>query len=132
MTDTQELEADRFFATKLFAGADKRSRQNLYAGVTQFIFTAVSLAFSAKESRAVLAPSVDGIHPPWLIRALRLGEHMNSIDPDAGGSDFYQSIGSRVEVRRGGLELSSFCDFKNIREIAAKNQEQRLRDSDKN
>jgi hypothetical protein len=129
MTEAQELQADSFFIDKAFAHADKRQRQDIYWGVNQFIFSIFSATFRAKigGGSAVITPSVDDVHPPWLIRALKLGERMTSLDPEAAkGNDFYEGLGSHVEIEPGGTDIGSFCAAVNLREIGAHRQQERL------
>jgi hypothetical protein len=135
ITEPKELEADAFFIEKAFANADKQQRQELYSGITQFIFTIIGTAFRAGEGgtttvgAAVVAPSIDDIHPPWVIRALKLGQRMADLDPDTPShDDFYVSLLSHVRIEAGGTEIGSLCAFENLREIAARRQQQRLQD----
>ena len=75
----------------------------------------------------MITPSVDDVHPPWLIRALKLGERMTSLDPDSPkGDTFYKGLESNVEVERGGTDIGSFCTAVNLREIGAHRQQKRL------
>jgi hypothetical protein len=133
MTESQELQADGFFIEKAFAHADKRQRQDIYWGINQFIFSIYTMTFHAKPGNgfAVVTPSVDDVHPPWVIRALKLGERMTSLDPDSPrGNDFYESLSRHIEVRPGGTDIGSFCAAANLREIGARRQEERLKSHD--
>lgn len=128
MTEKQELEADKFFIDKMLASATKDERQNVSFAITQFIFSIITATFrtSPNGGAAVIAPSVDGIHPPWLIRALKLGEHMNRvISTDATGNDFYEKLAHDVTVARDGTDIGTFCSALNLREVGAKLQKKR-------
>jgi hypothetical protein len=128
-SERQELEADRYFIEKALSDADVQQRQTLSFGLSQFIFAVMGIAFNEtskvthhEEGKAIIAPSVDGIHPPWLIRALNLGERMD----DDVQSDFYKRLASNVLIKPGGIDIGSLCAFENLRELEAHLQEQRL------
>ena len=131
VTEKQELEADNFFIERASREADRQGRQNLSWGITQFIFGIFGVASSPAAGRAggrvvIIAPSTDGIHPPWLIRALKLGERMTQMDPDRPQqNNFYESLLSNVEVRSDGKDIGSFCRFENLREEGARLQQER-------
>jgi hypothetical protein len=71
-----------------------------------------------------IAPSIDGIHPPWLIRALNLGERIDDHFHVQNG--IYNSLASQVLVTSGGIDIGSLCAFENLRELEAHLQEQRF------
>jgi hypothetical protein len=133
VTEKQELEADNFFIERASQHADSQARQNLSWGITQFIFgiyvvASRELFLAARRAgrSVVIAPSSDNIHPPWLIRALKLGERMTKIDPDPRQqNDFYESLLSNVEVEPHGKDIGSLCKFENLREQGAKLQQER-------
>lgn len=130
----QEAEADRFFIERAVAGAGERQIQDLYFGLTQIVFAVMGIAMNLPAEdqngprQAVIAPSMDGIHEPWLVRALKLGGEIGEIQGKS--DDFYSGLASKVVERKGGLDVGTFCAFQNLREIQSRLQEQRLRKND--
>jgi hypothetical protein len=130
-TEKQELEADSYFLDRALEGADKQRRQDLSFALSQFIFAVLGIAFNSTNkgvdhgtSEAVIAPSADGIHPPWLIRALNLGERMDEKDHTQNG--IFKSLADHVSVKAGGIDIGSLCAFESLRELEAHLQERRL------
>jgi hypothetical protein len=133
-TRDQELEADRFFIERYLVGADGQRIQNLSFGLSQIIFTVVGIAMNVPGARqetprkAAIAPSPDGIHPPWLVRALLLGQEISELQHKSDG--FYSGLSSNVVERKGGIDVGTFCASENLREVQAHLQEQRLKSAD--
>ena len=130
MTEEEELQADKFFIERAFLHADKQQRQDIEGAINQLIFSIFSIAFRPKPGggTAVIAPSVDNVHPPWAIRALKLGEHMTRLDSDAPkDNQFYSSLAGHFDIEPGGTDIGSFCTATNLRETAARLQQERLK-----
>jgi hypothetical protein len=137
-TEQQELEADQYFMDRSLVGADKQQIQNLSFGLTQFIFAILGIAMNGPntgvrvEGKAVIAPSADGVHPRWLIRALKLGQRISDRGQAHGDrNDFYDRLADSVVVRQGGLQIGSICALESLRELEARLQEERLGSGDK-
>lgn len=131
VTEEHELQADTFFAEQVFRDADQRTRQQVYAAVSNFVFALIGVAFrpaaeAGGRGTAVIAPSADQVHQPWLVRALRLGQELTERErgPERD-NDFYKSLAGHVVVAPGGLEIGSFCDYENLRDEAARRQQAR-------
>ncbi|MBR1231636.1 hypothetical protein [Bradyrhizobium sp. AUGA SZCCT0182] len=132
-TEEQELEADRYFIEKAMSGADPRQIQDLSFGLTQFMFTIIGISMNGPgatpevASKAAIAPSADGVHPPWLVRAFKLGQRISEVTrkgdkPD----DFFEKLASNVVVEPGGIEVGSLCASENLREFQSRLQARRL------
>lgn len=133
-TRAQELEADRFFIEKSLVGADARQVQNLSFGLSQIIFAVIGIAMNIPGAdqetprKAIIAPSLDGIHPPWLVRALLLGQEISELQHAQDG--FYSSLSGNVVELKGGVDVGTFCATENLREVQSRLQEQRLKSAD--
>jgi hypothetical protein len=132
-TQKQELEADHYFIERSLVGADKQRIQNISSGLTQLIFAVVGIAMNTltaaqdNPGKAIIAPSTDGIHPPWLIRALELAKQIGELGQTDGKADeFYGGLSKLVVMKKGGVDVGTLCDSENLREIQAHLQEQRI------
>ena len=131
MTEEHEFQAAVFFAEQVFRDTDQRISQQDYAAVSNFVFALIGVAFcpaGQTDGRgvAVIAPSADQVHQPWLVRALRLGQELTEREsgPERN-KDFYKSLPAHMVVAPGGLEIGSFCDYENLRNAAASRQQTR-------
>jgi hypothetical protein len=119
VTSQQEDEADAFFASHVPVSERKRATFVL----TDFAFQAISLTYVPAPSdagRAVIKPSVDSIHAPWLLRALKVARTVSELDQGSGsGEDFYGMLAQKVRVDKAGRDVGSFCSAENLRTQAA-------------
>jgi len=125
MTREMENAADSYYLDRALAAKDPKAADKVSWALNQFIFQAVSLTYANGKAR--IAASVDDVHDPWLLRAMALGQRIvdKSRNP---ADDFYKSLGQSISVEPTGSGVGSFCEFQNIREKAAKKQEQRLKE----
>lgn len=126
MTRDKESAADTFFLDKAATTTDQRTLQNVSWGLNQLISQTIVISYQAGKAR--IAPSSDGVHDPWILRAVALGQRLveRSSDPN---NDFYKSLLQTISVEPGGTSIGSFCEFNNIREQAARIQQERLNSS---
>ena len=127
VTETLEHEADAFFAERVPTGDRDRATFVL----NNFAFSAISLTYEVPASgsgASVIAPSRDGIHPPWLLRAISVARTISELKAGTEkSSDFYESILSHIKVDARGADVGTLCSAQNLRSLAA--QRTRLRQS---
>jgi hypothetical protein len=74
-----------------------------------------------------LARHERGGHPPWLVRALRLGEEISELQSESDEPNaFYEGLTKLVVERKGGIDVGTLYASENLREIQACLQEKRL------
>jgi hypothetical protein len=116
VTLRQEEEADRFFAEHV-----PRSELNRAGfAVTDFSFQVMSLTYSQSAGRAVVKPSADGIHPPWLLRALHVARTISELERGSGsGESYYGDLERKVAIDPQGVDVGSLCSGEDLRAEAA-------------
>lgn len=116
--EAKELQADRYFAEHV----PGMQRQQASFVLTDFAFQAFSLTYqpiAKTDGYASIAPSLDGIHPPWLIRALSVARTISEQQSgNAAKDDFYGSLLSKVHVEAGGKDIGNLCTALNLRAAA--------------
>lgn len=122
ITRIEEEGADNFFLDKLLEVGGPEIEQRAAWGLNQLIFQYFVASF--RDGRARIASSRDGVHDPWVKRAMALGQRMveRSSDPS---NDYYTSMANSISVEPNGVDLGNFCNFENIREQAAEAQRDR-------
>ncbi len=125
VTIALEQEADNFFAEQVPVA--ERDRANFV--LTDFAFQAISFTYTTAASapgQAVIAPSRDGIHPPWLLRAISIARTVSELQRGAGSSDdFYGGILANIRVAENGADIGTLCSAENLRAQAAERTRQR-------
>ena len=119
VTASLEEQADSFFAQHV--PPDERKRAAFV--LTDFAFQALSFTYKVDASghgQAVIAPSRDGIHPPWLLRALSVARTVSELNSGRGtGEDFYGGVLTNVRVDAKGVDIGTLCSAENLRWLAA-------------
>ena len=72
MTREKENAADSFFLEKAEISSNANASQNISWALNQVIFQTISITY--RDGKARIAPSSDGIHDPWIVRAIALGQ----------------------------------------------------------
>lgn len=119
VTAQQEDEADAFFAGHV--PPDERKRATFV--LTNFAFQAFSLTYVSAPpdtGMAVIKPSADSIHAPWLLRALMVARTVAELDQGPGsGEQFYGTLAHKIRIDRTGRDVGTFCSAESLREQAA-------------
>ncbi len=124
ITRTEEQEADAFFLGRASGSAEGYPpTRDLEWAISQMIFQIIVLTY--EDGKARIQPSRDGVHDPWLLRALSLGQSLVDVSDDPE-SDYYSSLAEAVVIDLEGGSAGSFCSLANIREGAATEQLRRL------
>jgi hypothetical protein len=115
LSEKQEVEADEFFLEHI----DAKEIVRAHSAMMEFLFQATLAAFRFEggTSQAVFRPSADGVHPPWISRALHLEKLLTDRDSSRLGKlGFYKGIAPLISIAPSGIDLGSFCAAENLRQ----------------
>jgi hypothetical protein len=117
-TEAQEAQADAFFVQHINPEDRKRATFTLTNFVFQIVHRSYRPAFvPGAPGKAVVKPSVDGIHPPWIERALHLARIISEMDQPGEQTDsYYDGLAGLIEVSPSGLDIGSLCAAERLRD----------------